>query len=189
MSESWWRSSLGALPEVNFIGDGSIESRVWMQPAITVVALDAPPTTEAINQLVPAVTAKISMRIPPGQDTDAALEALTHHLESNAPWGARVTVTPGAAGRAYELDTTGPAYDAFRSAFKAAWGKDTAHIGCGGSIPFVAAFHDRFPDAPILLTGASDHVSNTHAPDESVDLEDLEKAVLAEAVALRLLAG
>jgi acetylornithine deacetylase/succinyl-diaminopimelate desuccinylase-like protein len=160
-----------------------------MQPAISVLALDAPPVAEAINQLVPVARAKVSMRLAPGQDPAAAMDALVGHLESNAPWGAQVTVTRGAAGNAYELNTEGPAYEAFRAAFSAAWNAATTEIGVGGSIPFVSAFADRYPDAAILLTGVADHRSGAHAPDESLDLEELRKGALAEAIALRLLSG
>ncbi len=59
----------------------------------------------------------------------------------------------------------------------------------GGSIPFVADFSEAYPNAEIVLTGAADMGSRAHGPDESVSLDDLEKACLAEAIALRLLAG
>ena len=45
-----------------------------------------------------------------------------------------------------------------------------------------------FPDAPILVTGASDPTSAYHAPNESQDIGDLGRAALAEAIAFRLLA-
>ncbi len=76
---------------------------------------------------------------------------------------------------------------AFRRAMRAAWGRDPVDIGVGGSIPFVSAFADSYPDAHILLTGAADPTSAAHGPNESLDLGDLRRSVLAEAVALRLL--
>ena len=78
------------------IGTGSLTSRTWRQPAISVLAIDAVPIAEAINQIVPEASAKVSMRIPPGQDTDAAMDALIEHLHQSVPWGASITVTPGA---------------------------------------------------------------------------------------------
>ena len=45
------------------------------------------------------------------------------------------------------------------------------------------------PEAEILLLGATDGYSNIHAPDERVLLDELEKAVLAEAEFFRLFAG
>ncbi len=62
-------------------------------------------------------------------------------------------------------------------------------IGVGGSIPFVSAFQEAFPEAAILLTGVADPTSRAHGPDESLHLDDFRRGVLAEAIALRLLAG
>ena len=71
-----------------------------------------------------------------------------------------------------------------RRAFTEAFGRDTVHMGAGGSIPFLAAFAETFPNAALLLTGAMDPRTNAHSEDESVDLADLEKSVLAEALFL-----
>jgi hypothetical protein len=60
-------------------------------------------------------------------------------------------------------------------------------MGAGGSIPFIATFAELYPDAPILVLGCADPTSAYHAPNESVDLGVLEKSVLAEAIAFRLL--
>lgn len=187
MPAEFWRDSFGVRPGVDLIGNDTIESRIWAKPSISVLAIDAPPVAEAINQLVPVARAKISMRLPPGQDAEQAMDALVAHAEGNAPWGVEVTVTKGAVGEAFRLDTSGTAYDAFREAFAEAWGVETVEIGQGGSIPFVSAFSNQFPEAQILLTGVGDHMSHAHAPDESLDLDELRNGILAEAIALRLL--
>ncbi|NND84105.1 MAG: dipeptidase, partial [Acidimicrobiia bacterium] len=75
-------------------------------------------------------------------------------------------------------------YDAWRAAFLEAFATETVETGVGGSIPFVAAFNAAMPDAEILLTGVCDPTSAMHGPNESVDLEDLRKSALAEALAL-----
>jgi acetylornithine deacetylase/succinyl-diaminopimelate desuccinylase-like protein len=144
---------------------------------------------EAINQLVPVARAVVSMRLAPGDDPSRALQALSDHLVTNTPWGAEITVAPGAKGEAFAMETSGPAFDAFRSAFAEAWATDVLEIGMGGSIPFVSAFQNAYPSASVLLTGVADDRSWEHGPNESVDLEDLRRGVLAEAIALRLLAG
>ncbi len=67
------RTLTGVVDGVEQIGSGSIASRLWSRPNVSVLALDAPPVSEAINQLVPASRAKVSMRTAPGEDTAAAL--------------------------------------------------------------------------------------------------------------------
>lgn len=182
------RSQAGAVDGVHVIGRGSLTAKTWSQPAISVLAIDAPTVENAVNALVPVARAKVSMRLAPGDDPAQAMDALVGHLESHAPWGARVTVTRGASGHAFALDTSGSAYDAFRAAFEAAWETPAVEMGVGGSIPFVAAFSETYPDAAILLTGAADPTSGVHGPNESVSLDDLRKSMLAEAIALQLLA-
>ncbi|MGA7272004.1 MAG: dipeptidase [Acidimicrobiia bacterium] len=189
LSEEQAAAMSGAVPGLETIGQGSLVSRLWTRPAISVLALDAPRVAEAINQLVPVARAKLSMRTAPDQDNRAALEALRRHIESHVPWGARVTLTDKDFGDGFTLTTGGTAFNAWREGMHQSWGIEPVEMGVGGSIPFVAAFSEKLPGAPILLTGAGDPTSSIHAPNESQDLGDLEKAVVAEAIALQLLAG
>ncbi len=189
LTEDEIRAQMGTVAGLETIGTGGLTSRLWTKPAIDILAVDAPSVAEAINQLVPVARAKVSMRIAPGQDADAAMNALRAHLLDHVPWGAEVTVVSVEKGDAFALNAEGPAYEAWRRGMQEAWGRPPISMGVGGSIPFVAAFSEKLPDASILLTGAGDPTSAIHAPNESQDLSDLEKSILAEAIALRLLAG
>lgn len=178
-----------AIEGLRMIGEGSIASRWWSKPAISIVAIDAPPTSEAINQLVPVAGAKVSMRIAPGQDEARALEALKAHLEANVPWGAELAFIKSESGPATVLDTDNIAVDAWTEGFREAYGIDPVFMGAGGSIPFIAVFAELYPDSPIIVVGCGDPTSSIHAPNESQDVGDLEKATLSEAIAFRMLAG
>ena len=189
LTEEELRSQAGAVDGVELIGEGSLTTRLWMKPAISVLAIDAPPVDEAINQLVPMARAKVSMRIAPGQDTAVAMDALVAHIENLPAWGALVTVTPHESGEAFALTADDPRVQAFRDGLAEAWGREAVDMGVGGSIPFVAAFSDAYPDAAILLTGVADPTSRAHGPDESLDLDEFRRGMLAEAIALRNLAS
>ncbi len=189
LSEAELREQAGTVAGLHLLGDGSLTSRLWFKPAIAVLAVDAPPLGQAINQLVPVARAKVSMRIAPGQDPAAARDALVAHLEAAVPWGAEIIVTPGALGDAFALDTSDDASIIFKEAFRIAYGNDTVEMGVGGSIPFVAAFEEAYPQASILLTGVMDPTSQIHGPNESQSLADLEHGILGEAIALRMLAN
>ncbi|MCL1598970.1 MAG: dipeptidase [Actinomycetia bacterium] len=169
---------------LDLMGSGTLTSRLWRKPAISVLAIEAVPISEAINQIVPEARAKISMRVPPGQDADEALEALKAHLVASAPWGVELTISDGATGEAFDLDTSGLMYDAYRAGMREGYGTEPVEMGMGGSIPFVAAFSERYPDADVLLVGVADPMSRYHGPNESVELADLESAIVAQAVAL-----
>jgi acetylornithine deacetylase/succinyl-diaminopimelate desuccinylase-like protein len=181
LTEDELRGQASALPGVQIIGEGTLTERLWRRPAVSVLAVDAPRIAEAANQLVPRASAKVSMRLAPGQDPRMAMDALVAHLEKNAPWGVHVTVTPGAAGHPFDVDVGHPAFGALRDAFQDAFGRPPVDAGMGGTIPFVAAFADVFPDVPLLLTGVGDPDSREHGENESVDLADFAKASLAEA--------
>ncbi|MEN8041140.1 MAG: dipeptidase [Actinomycetota bacterium] len=174
---------------LELIGHGTLTSRIWAQPSISVLAIDTVPLSEAINQIVPVASAKVSMRIAPGQDPAEALTALTAHLETSVPWGAEITIEPGAKGSAIDLATEGTMYDAYREGMRTGYNADPVEAGMGGSIPFVAAFSDIYPDSEVLLIGVADPMSRYHGPNESVDLADIASASIAQAVALRVFGG
>ena len=181
------REETGMLDGVTEIGTGSVAERLWAKPAITVIGIDTPSIAKSSNTLIPTARAKVSMRVAPGGDASRHLEALTRHLEQNAPWGARITVTPGDLGQPYAIDATGPVYDAARAAFRQAWGTDAVDMGVGGSIPFIAEFAAAFPDAKILVTGVEDPATQAHSVNESLDLGVLERAATSEALLLQAL--
>ncbi|OBF54901.1 dipeptidase [Mycobacterium sp. 852002-50816_SCH5313054-b] len=180
------RTDSGLLDGVSEIGSGSVPQRLWAKPAITVIGIDTTPIEKASNTLIPRASAKISMRVAPGGDADAHLDALTSHLREHAPWGAQINVTRGDIGEPYAIDASGPVYDAARAAFRQAWGAAPIDMGMGGSIPFIAEFAAAFPQAKILVTGVEDPATQAHSINESLHLGVLERAAIAEAL---LLAG
>ena len=189
LTEDELRGWVGMRAGVKLTGDGGLTERLWTKAAISILGIDAPSVRESPNQLVPSARAKVSMRIPPGQDAAAAKKALHEHLRAHVPWGAEVRIEDLGAGEPFRVRAEGRAFDAMRQAFEDAWGTPSRDIGIGGSIPFVFAFAEAFPDAALLLTGAGDPTSNAHSEDESVDIAELERACLAEALFLGYLAG
>ncbi len=178
------RADVRLLDGVRFIGDPArtVEERLWMRPTITPTGMDVTPVAQASNTLLSEVTAQLSCRLAPGQDPERALGALADHLVDHAPFGAEVEVTIGEATPAWWTDPTGPAWEAAVAAMTAAYGRRPAAVGCGGSIPFVGPFSDAFGGAACLLVGVEDPRSNAHGEDESVHLEDLYSACLANAL-------
>ncbi len=178
------RAESGLLDGVATIGRGSLLDRIWAKPSITTIGIDAPTVATASNTLVPSASAKVSMRLAPAQDPAAAYDLLRTHLETHAPWGAHVEVHLDDSGEGFAADATGPMYDAARAAFADAWGHPPVDIGVGGSIPFVAAFAARFPDAALLVTGVEDPDTRAHGANEGLHLGEFEKVCVAEAALL-----
>ncbi len=188
--EDLYREQAGMLPGVEIVGDGSVSSRLWSQPNVTVIGLDAPRTADASNILIPSALARLSMRIAPGEDADAALDRLAEHLERNAPWGVRVTVDKVKAAPAFEAPTGGRGMQAARAALREAYGSEPSEVGSGGSIPLLSSFAKASPGAEFVLWGAEDVArSKIHGGNESVDPAEIERAIVAQALLLAALAG
>jgi acetylornithine deacetylase/succinyl-diaminopimelate desuccinylase-like protein len=180
------RAEAGVADGVQLFGEGSAVERLWTKPALAVIGLDATRVDDASNTLIPSARAKISVRVAPGDTTGNAMTCLTRHLQSHAPWGAQVTVTEGDRGEPTRIDAVGPAYDAARSAFEEAWdGTPPVDMGVGGSIPFIAAFKEAFPEASVLVTGVEDPDTRAHGANEGLHLAEFARVCLAEALLLR----
>ncbi len=189
--EEEFREEVGALPGVALTGDGSIADRVWSGPAAAVLGIDAPAIEGSSNQIVPEASARVSLRLAPGDDAAGASEKLRAFLVASAPWGVDATVEGGAfeAGDGYVVDPSAPGYDAGRRAMAEAFGTEVVEMGSGGSIPLVPMLANTFPGIAVLMWGAMDERSNIHSVNESVDLGEIERMAVAEARFLQLLAG
>ncbi|GCE21218.1 M20/M25/M40 family metallo-hydrolase [Dictyobacter kobayashii] len=181
ISEAEFRYLAGVLPGVDLMGTDSIATRVCSSYSINVVGLDAPAVQGSRNALIDVARARISVRVPPERSAKEALELLTAHLKVVAPWNVQLAFSEQESGEGHAAATDGPAYTAAYRALRAAYGKEASEVGSGGSIPLINAFARVFPQAEIILWGAEDASANIHAPNESVDPAELERAALAEA--------
>ena len=189
MPEEALRATASVLPGVELVGTGSIAERLYSRPAVTVIGLDAPATATAANALVPAARAKVSVRLAPGDDPARAFALVRDHLLARVPWGARVTITEGSGALGYAVTGDGPGLRAAKRAMREAYGKEAVQIGSGGSIPLVTTLGTTYPEAEVIVWGAQDDGARIHAGDEGVVLEELQRAVLAEALLLAELAS
>ncbi|MEY3538482.1 MAG: hypothetical protein RL645_1296 [Actinomycetota bacterium] len=178
------RADSGLLPEVSQLGTGSVADRIWNKPAITVIGIDAQTVALSSNTMLPSVRAKISMRIAPGDSPDSALAALQAHLRANTPFGARLTLGETELGKPFAADGETWSQRLASQALTAAWNRESVNIGIGGSIPFIADLTEVFPKAQILVTGVEDPDSRAHSPNESLHVDTLRRAILAEALVL-----
>lgn len=183
-TEAALRVDAGMLEPTSTIGTGSLLSRIWTKPSITVIGIDTKNVDVASNTLLPSASAKISMRIAPGDEPERALLALRAHLEANLPFGAQITYGEVELGKPFASNTDGWAFKLAKDALSDAFGVESVEIGIGGSIPFIADLTEVFPSAQILVTGVEEPDSRAHSPNESVHLETLRNAMSAEALML-----
>jgi len=186
-TEETLRDEAGLPVGVSPIGRGTILSRIWNKPSITVTGIDAPSVANASNTLSPEIALVISARIAPGQPAREAYAAIEAHLRAHAPFGAQLTFSDQDYGDAFLVDTSGWAVETALDAMHEAYGVEPVEIGVGGSIPFIADLVREFPAAQILVTGVEDPHARAHSPNESLHLETFRNAVLAEALLLEKL--
>jgi acetylornithine deacetylase/succinyl-diaminopimelate desuccinylase-like protein len=147
-------------------------NRTW-RPTLSVTGVDGfPELGNAGNVLRPHTAFKLSLRLPPLIDGNAAALALKALLEDNAPYNARVTFTPD--GRAGTYGATGwnaPEvapwlHAALDRASHAHYGAPVGYIGQGGTIPLMSMLQKGFPAAQMMVCGVLGPKSNAHGPNE-----------------------
>ncbi|MFB7299520.1 dipeptidase [Streptomyces rubiginosohelvolus] len=184
--EAEFRQDAKVLDGVELIGTGTVADRIWARPAVTVIGIDCPAVVGATPSVQASARAQVSLRVPPGHDASEATKLLTAHLESRAPWGARVKVEQVGQGQPFRADMSSPAYTAMAEAMRDAYpGQEMQSSGMGGSIPLCNTLAGLYPEAEILLIGLSEPEAQIHAVNESVSPEELERMSVAEALFLR----
>ena len=164
--------------DINLFELDSISKRLWLEPALSILAIDAPSTDEAVNLLIPNAKAKVSLRLPPTENPEHAMKMLEEHIMKNIPWGAKVSFEPEAMGSGIVADPNKEFTKILVKNFEEVWDNNVAYMGVGGSIPFANDFVEKFPNAELVLVGAGDEeMGNAHAPNESVQIEDIENLI------------
>jgi acetylornithine deacetylase/succinyl-diaminopimelate desuccinylase-like protein len=175
----------GAIREFPFAGSTQpvvgdavelILNRTW-RPALAVIGADGlPPAANAGNVLRPMTALKLSLRLPPTCDAKAAARKLKEILESDPPHGAQVSFEPNWGAAGWDAPATAPwLAHALDEASRTYFGKPAAHIGEGGTIPFMAMLGERFPEAQFLITGVLGPGSNAHGPNEFLHIPAAKK--------------
>jgi acetylornithine deacetylase/succinyl-diaminopimelate desuccinylase-like protein len=156
------------------------------RPTLAIVGADGlPPVLTAGNVLLPEISLKLSLRLPPTVDPKQASEAVRATLERDPPYGAEVRFEPGAASPGWNAPTFAPWLEqSIDRASRAVYGREAVHTGSGGTIPFLNMLGKRFPRTQFFVTGVLGPHSNAHGPNEFLHLEYAQR--LTECVALVL---
>ncbi|MFT8649829.1 MAG: dipeptidase [Bifidobacterium psychraerophilum] len=189
LDEETLRNDAATVQGLRFAGTGSLASRLWTKPSLTVIGFDAHPVEGSFNVLADAATFRLSLRTAPSQRPEEAQRALAAFLTEHAPFGAQVTATPLDNGMGWAMDPNAKAVKTAEEAMSEAFGTDVVNKGEGGSIPFIPELQRIFPEAQVLVTGPEDPKSNAHSPNESISLSGLRNNVITEALLLDRLAN
>jgi len=144
-----------------------ILDRTW-RPALEVIGVDGlPDLTRAGNVLRPRTVLRLSVRLPPTFEAQAALTVLQETLERDPPYQARVRFRGAQASSGWHAPALAPWLEnAVICASQQAFGAPVAYMGEGGTIPFMAMLGAQFPRAQFLIVGVLGPQANAHGPNE-----------------------
>jgi acetylornithine deacetylase/succinyl-diaminopimelate desuccinylase-like protein len=149
-----------------------ILNRTW-RPQLSVTGMEGlPRPRDAGNVMLPYTTVRLSLRLPPSLPAGHVTETLKRLLESDPPYGAKITFEGLPADAGWDAPALAPWLEkAVTEASQAAFGKPAAYMGEGGSIPFMDMLGKRFPKTQFVVTGVLGPQSNAHGPNEFLHIE------------------
>jgi acetylornithine deacetylase/succinyl-diaminopimelate desuccinylase-like protein len=153
-----------------------IINSTWRGTLAVTGADGLPPVASAGNVLLPELSFKLSLRLPPTTDPAKAAHALRAALERDPPYGAQVTFESGGDAGGWNAPAFAPwLEESIMRASREVYGRDAVHIGCGGSIPFMGMLGARFPRTQFFITGVLGPQANAHGPNEFLHIEYAKK--------------
>jgi acetylornithine deacetylase/succinyl-diaminopimelate desuccinylase-like protein len=165
----------GAKPLSNDPAELIINS-TWRATLAVTGADGLPPVASAGNVLLPELTFKLSVRLPPTTDPQQATQALRETLERDPPYGAQVTFESAGGAGGWNAPAFAPwLEESIMRASREVYGRDAVHIGCGGSIPFMGMLGARFPRTQFFITGVLGPHANAHGPNEFLHIDYAKK--------------
>ena len=174
--EAHFRRQAGLLPGVELLGGYPPWEGIWRQPSLSINAIQASSRKDVRNIICESAWAAVGIRIVPDMDPDDTLARLTKALKDGVPWGLECSIEPAHATGWWCTDTSHPAFAAARRALEKGYGKAPVAIGCGGSIGMVEPLARSLGGVPAILIGVEDPYANAHSENESLGLDDMDKA-------------
>ncbi len=134
---------------------------------------------EGKKTVIPArASAKVSMRLVPNQDWKAILAALEKQVEELTTPGVKITVEMLGAAPPVLCGVDHRAAQAMRAAYKEAFGKETALVRVGGSIPVSIDFQEAV-GAPLVISGIAQSDTAIHSPNERLVVDNYYRGIEA----------
>jgi acetylornithine deacetylase/succinyl-diaminopimelate desuccinylase-like protein len=152
--------------------DYSIFERVWALPTFEIHGIKGGFVGDGAKTVIPAqATAKVSLRLVPGQEFAKVGRQLERAVAALAPKWADVQVKLLHGGDPVRVDVNHPAFAVLDEAFASVTGRPAVRVRSGGSIPIIPEL--GLAGAPVLLTGIGLPDDGLHSPNEKLDLAQL----------------
>jgi acetylornithine deacetylase/succinyl-diaminopimelate desuccinylase-like protein len=122
--------------------------------------------------------AKVSMRLVPDQDWKAILSALEKYVKTLTTPGVDIKVELLGAAPPVVCDVNHTAAHALRDAYREAFGRETALVRVGGSIPVSVDFQQAL-GAPLMISGIPQADDAVHSPNEHLAIDHYHTGIEA----------
>jgi acetylornithine deacetylase/succinyl-diaminopimelate desuccinylase-like protein len=159
-------------PQPSETHDELLLNNTW-RPTLAVTGQQGmPDLVNAGNVLLPYTVLKLSFRLPPTVDAEAAAVAVKTALEADTPPLVEVEFHADSSMAGWNAPAVAPWLEAsMHKASDAFFGKPSMYMGTGGTIPFMGMLGERFPEAQFLITGLLGPKSNAHGPNEFLHID------------------
>lgn len=143
----------------------------YFKPTLCITGVSGIPTIESgqtSNVLRVNTKLMLSIRVPPGLDSDKAAGEVKDVLQKDPPFGSQVTYTKIATGNGWRSKQLSGGWlgNAADAASQLYFGKKYISQGAGGSIPLISHLASLYPSADFVVTGVLGPNSNAHGPNE-----------------------
>ncbi len=147
-------------------------NNTWRATLCVTGADGMPSLGQAGNTLRPYTAVKLSFRLPPTTNAEAAGRAVKEILERDPPHGCQVEFDLESAMAGWSAPEVAPWLEAsMHAASREFFDRDAMYMGTGGSIPFMGMLGEKFPGVQFLVTGLLGPKSNAHGPNEFLHIE------------------
>jgi acetylornithine deacetylase/succinyl-diaminopimelate desuccinylase-like protein len=160
-------------------------NRTW-RPTLSITGADGlPPLADAGNVLRPFTALKLSFRLPPTADCKVAEKQVRELLESDPPYGAKVSFVTEKGSNGWDAPALAPwLEESVAVGSREFFDADPAYMGEGGSIPFMGMLGEKYPAAQFLITGVLGPGANAHGPNEFLHIPMVKRLTSCVSVVL-----
>lgn len=151
--------------------------RLWVRPSLDCNGIFGGYTGEGAKTVLPSkATAKISMRLVPGQDYKKVVKLFTEYVKAICPSSMQIKVKDLHGGQPAMVPLDNKAIVAASQAMSKVFGKETVYAREGASIPVVVEFLHELK-APAVLMGFGLESDDIHSPNEHFKVKNFEQGI------------
>jgi acetylornithine deacetylase/succinyl-diaminopimelate desuccinylase-like protein len=147
-------------------------TRMWARPTFEVHGILGGYTGEGAKTVIPATSsAKISLRLVPGQSPEEVAAQVAAAVEAACPAGVTARFILMHAASPSLIDPGNPFLSKAAQAMETVFGNTTVYIRCGGSIPIVNLFNHKLGISTVM-PGFGLPDDQIHAPNEKLSISN-----------------